>query len=128
MKVKDSVPGKLKGHPKIHKKGYPMETIVSVVQHPMEGIAETAENELKTHVKQLPSYTRDTAHFLRELNQLTNHYYPIYVLLFTMDVKGLYANVPRRDARKAYDKPLKNRPNKSFLTSGVLVKQEPPCQ
>ena len=37
-----------------------------------------------------------------------------------MDVKGLYPNIPRREARKAWEEALKNWPNKNLPTSDVL--------
>ena len=48
--------GKVKGNPKVHKKGTPMRIIVSSINHPTEKIAEVAEKELEEWVEKLPSY------------------------------------------------------------------------
>ena len=94
MKVQTVSAGKLKGNPKIHKPDRPMRTIVSSVNHPTAGIAKAAEDELRKEVEKLPSFIRDTTHFLCRLGQVVQPL-PPGALLFTMDVKGLYPNVPR---------------------------------
>ena len=100
MAIKSVSAGKLKGNPKVHKPCRPMSTIVSSVNHPTEGIAKVAENELRKGVENLPSYIRGTTHFLNRLTQV-NQPLPPSALLFTMDIKGLYPNVSREEARQA---------------------------
>ena len=100
MAVKSVTAGKLKGNPKIHKPSRPMRTIVSTINHPTEGIAKIAEDELRKGVEKLPSFIKDTTHFLSRLNHV-NQPLPPDTLFFTMDVKGLYPNVPRAEARQA---------------------------
>ena len=77
-----------------------MRTIVSSVNHPTEGIAKVAENELRKGVENLPAYIRDTTQFLKRLTRINQPLLP-GALLFTMDVMGLYPNVPRAEARQA---------------------------
>ena len=63
MTIKSVWAGKLKGNPKVRKPCRPMRTIVLSVNHPTEGIAKVAENELRKGVENVPSYIRDTTHF-----------------------------------------------------------------
>ena len=58
-------PGKLKGNPKLHKKGKPMRTIVSGRDTPTENMAEIAECQLNQYVEESPSFLKDTTDFLR---------------------------------------------------------------
>jgi len=119
MTIKTVSAGKLKGNPKIHKPSRPMRTIVSSRNHPTEGIAKLAEVELKKGVEKLPSFIRDTTHFLNRLRQVRQPL-PSDVLLFTMDVKGLYPNVPRVEARLACKQILDKRLSPTVPTERVL--------
>ena len=119
MTMNTTMAGKLKGNPKIHKPSRPMRIIVSTRNHPTEGIAKTAEAELRRGVETLPSYVKDTTHFLNRLGQITQPL-PPGTLLFTMDVKGLYPNVPREEARQACRESLDGRKNATIPTENVL--------
>jgi len=119
MTMKTVTAGKLKGNPKVHKPSRCMRTIVSTVNHPIEGVAKVAEEELRKGVERLPSYVKDTTHFLNSL-RLVNQPLPPDTLLFTMDVRGLYPNVPRAEAREACRKSLDRRTNPTIPTERVL--------
>ena len=66
--------GKLQGNPKLHKPGMPLRTIVNGRNHPTEKMAEIVEDELREHVKSLPSYIRDTTDILHSFKlHLSRH-------------------------------------------------------
>ena len=119
MAVKSVTAGKLKGNPKIHKPSRPMRTIVSTKNYPTEGIAKIAEEELRKGVEKLPSFIKDITHFLSRLNHV-NQPLPSDTLFFTMDVKGLYPNVPRAEARQACRESLDQRMNPTIPTEKIL--------
>ncbi|KAF0287549.1 hypothetical protein FJT64_014057 [Amphibalanus amphitrite] len=91
-------PGRLQGNPKLHKPGAPLRVIVSGVGHATERVAEAAEEQLRTHVENQPSFIKDTSDFINKLQKVpqpvTDQYGHI-PLLFCMDVKKLYPSVPR---------------------------------
>ena len=87
--------------PKIHKStsNPPCRPIVSSVRAPTERISAFVDLLLKPLVKNLPSYVRDTKDFLTALHSLPP--LPDHALLFTMDVVGLYNNIPHVDGLEA---------------------------
>ena len=88
MIPKTAKPGRLKGNPKLHKKGNPMRTIVSGIGTPTEQMAEVAEKELEEYVRKSPSYLQDTTDFLRKLDAI-NRKLPKEAILFCFDVEKI---------------------------------------
>ena len=80
--------------PKIHKRldNPPGRPIVSGNGCPTERISQLVDFFLQPTVKELPSYLRDTTHFLCRLQNLGT--LPRDCLLITMDVASLYTNIP----------------------------------
>ena len=80
--------------PKIHKRldNPPGRPIVSGNGCPTERISQLVDFFLQPTVKELPSYLRDTTHFLCRLQNLGT--LPRDCLLVTMDVASLYTNIP----------------------------------
>ena len=87
--------------PKIHKsiETPPGRPIVSSICAPTERISAYVDLILKPIAQSLPSYVRDTKHFLVQLQSLPE--LPPNALLFTMDVVGLYNNIPHEDGLRA---------------------------
>ena len=73
--------------PKIHKQGNPGRPIISSNGHPTERISEFADYHLKPLVQTLPSYIKDTSHFLLQLQNLGP--LPENAILVTLDVSSL---------------------------------------
>ena len=92
MIPKTAKPGRLKGNPKLHKKGNPMRTIVSGIGTPTEQMAEVAEKELDEYVRKSPSYLQDTTDFLRKLDAI-NRKLPQKAALFCFNLEKLYPSV-----------------------------------
>ena len=78
--------------PKIHKQGNPRRPIVSSNGLPTEHISEFVNFHLQPLVSKLPSYVKDTNHFLNILLTLNN--LPNNAFLVTLDVSSLYTNIP----------------------------------
>ena len=116
-------PGKLQANPKIHKKihkkEFPIRTIVNGRNHPTEKMAELVESQLEENVKSLPSYIQDTTDFLNKISTIQQPL-PDNTLIFCMDVKGLYPNVPRQQAKIAVTKALEKRKNHLIPTTDVI--------
>ncbi|MCG7879722.1 MAG: GIY-YIG nuclease family protein [Candidatus Thiodiazotropha endolucinida] len=111
--------GKVQGNPKIHKDGNPLRTIVNGRGHPTERVAELVEFELQEHVEGLPSYIKDTTHFLQKLKEVEQPL-PAQTILFCFDVKALYPSVPRMEAKEACKEALGARTDQTIPTDDVL--------
>ena len=100
MIPKTAKPGRLKGNPKLHKKGNPMRTILSGIGTPTEQMAEVAEKELEEYVRKSPSYLQDTTDFLRKLDAI-NRKLSKEAILFCFDVEKLYPSIPKKEGLAA---------------------------
>ncbi|KAJ1188794.1 hypothetical protein NDU88_005551, partial [Pleurodeles waltl] len=86
------------GLPKVHKdvKDPPLRPIVSMIGSAIEPLSKYVDTFLKPLVSQLPSYVRDTVHFILKLEGL--QYNPKQEILVTMDLEALYTNIPQQQA------------------------------
>lgn len=77
----------------------PGRPIVSAIGHPTEKISEFIDLHLRPQVEDLPSYLKDTTHYLNKTpaSGLLDH-----TLLVTMDVTSLYTNIPHDEGIKAF--------------------------
>ena len=92
--------------PKIHKNkdNPPGRPIVSAISHPTEHISQFVDAHLNPLVPKLPSYIKDTTHFLRKLDDLKE--LPPGSLLVTLDVSSLYTNISHKEGIEACRKAL----------------------
>ena len=95
--------------PKIHKNRQtpPGRPIVSATGHPTERISEYVSNILNPLVFKLPSFIKDTTHFLNKLSSLDN--LPNNSLLVSLDVSSLYTNIPHSEGIQAAREHLNKR-------------------
>ena len=112
-------PGKLKGNPKLHKKGKPMRTIVSGRDTPTENMAEIAEGQLNQYVEEFPSFIKDTTDFLSKLNEMNDNL-PHDAILFCFDVEKLYPSIPKKEGLQACREALEQREDKTISTIAVM--------
>ena len=119
LKPVDTRSGKVQGNPKLHKQNIPYRIIVNGRNHPTEKLAEIVEQELKPHVKSLPSFVQDTTDFLKKIKEKDGQI-PENSILFCMDVKALYPSIPRQEARTAVQNVLNKRKDPSITTAGIL--------
>ena len=78
--------------PKIHKLGNPGRAVVSSCSCPKTLISKYLSELLKPIVMNLPFFVKDTNHALKMMENF--QFQEDNALLFTMDIKGLYTNVP----------------------------------
>ena len=106
--------------PKIHKRLYnvPGRPVISNSSFFTENISAFLDFHLQPLVKEVKSYIKDTNDFLRKLSDLP----PLKndVLLCTVDVVGLYPNIPHKDGIEALKSVLDSRKNKTVSTESLL--------
>ena len=91
---------------KIHrnKQNPPGRLSVSANSHPAEHISQFVDSHLNPLVPKLPSYIKDTTHFLKKLDDFKE--LPPGSLLVTLDVSSLYTNIPHNKGIEACRKSL----------------------
>ena len=94
--------------PKIHKLKLPPpgRPIVSQIGSPTEKISGYLDFFLQPFMQKIPSYIKDTGHFLHIIDNLGT--IPENALLVTLDVTSLYTNIPINEAKIAAAKALHN--------------------
>ena len=105
--------------PKIHKNkdNPPGRPIISASFHPTERISEFVDYQLNPLVPKLPSYIKDTTHFLQKLDSLPELAYGC--LLVTLDVSSLYTNIPHKEGIHAFRKALESHTNARLKTESI---------
>ena len=88
--------------PKIHKGGFPPpgRPVVSANSCATEKISALVDIFTKPIVPHIPSYIKDTGHFLKVLRDIPGDL-PPNTLLCTLDVSSLYTNIPNEEGRRA---------------------------
>ena len=106
--------------PKIHKRLFdvPGRPVILNSGYFTENISAFVDYHLKPLSTQVRSYIQDTNDFLRKLDSLKN--LPENFLLRTVDVVGLYPNIPHSDGLAAIKKALDAREEKSVSTESIL--------
>ena len=85
--------------PKIHKRGCPDKPVISGCGTCTERISDFIDYHIKPLAPRIPSYIKDTKHFLQELNKLGT--LPEGAILVTADVVGLYSHIPHKEGLRA---------------------------
>ena len=106
--------------PKIHKRleGVPGRPVISNCGYFTENISSFLDYHLQPLARQVKSYLKDTNDFVRKLRDLPS--LPDDVLLCTIDVVGLYPNIPHDDGLTAIKTALDKREEKTILTESLL--------
>ena len=109
--------------PKIHKDkdNPPGRPIVSATSQPTEQISQFVDAHLNPLVAKLPSYIKDTTHFLRKLDDLKE--LPPLSLMVTLDISSLYTNIPHKEVIEV----CRKAPNSSGHLSRSHLKTESIC-
>ena len=81
--ITDSTPARFNLLPKVHKRGVPGRPVISSYGSLTENISIIVDRFLKPHIPSIPSYIRDTNHFLERLRNLGDS--EIGALLITLD-------------------------------------------
>ena len=110
--------------PKIHKclHDVPGRPVISNCSFYTENISSFLDHHLQPLVQRVKSYIKDTNHFLNKIKEIGK--LPEGAILCTMDVVGLYRNIPHGEGLASLYKSLETRENKQILsyTSAELAK------
>ena len=101
---------------KIHKRfdNVPGQPIISNSGYYKKNISAFLEFHLKTLAQKVKSYIKDTNDFLRKMASLPP--LPDDIILCTIDVVGLYPNIPHDEGLIALRKSLESREDKTIST------------
>ena len=94
--------------PKIHKPGNPGRPIISGCDSPTDRLSSFIDFHLKPLCNTLPSYIKDTNHFLQTIFDLDTPL-PPNTIVATIDVKSLYTNIPHTEGINAVLEALDNK-------------------
>ena len=76
----------------------PGRPICNTINTPTMNLSKWVDIQLQPLVKKLPSYIKDSSHFLRKIEQINQQIkLPPNAILVTWDVKSLYTNIPHED-------------------------------
>ena len=109
--IDDAKPGNICFLPKIHKNITPPpgRPICNTINTPTITLSKWVDIQLQPLVKKLPSYIKDSSHFLRKIEQINQQTELLpNGILVTWDVKSLYTNIPHEDGVDAFKLTLEN--------------------
>ena len=106
--------------PKIHKRLHdvPGRPVISNCRYYTENISSLLDYHLQPLAQKFKSYIKDTNHFLNRLSSLGK--LPQGAILCTVDVVGLYPNIPHSEGLTSLRRVLESRDNKQ-ISSDTLV-------
>ena len=110
--------------PKIHKRlhNVPGRPVISNSGYYTENISSFLDHHLQPLAQAVKSYIKDTNEFLKKLRFLPK--LPDGIILCTMDVVGLYPNIPHEEGLSALRKRLETRKEKYVSTDTIIVLAE----
>ena len=106
--------------PKIHKRlhNVPGRPVISNCGYYTENISSFLDYHLKPLAKKVESYIKDTNHFLKKFKELGS--LPKNAILCTIDVVGLYPNIPHKEGLASIRNHVDNRENKEVTTDTLV--------
>lgn len=104
--------------PKIHRRGCPGRPVILGCGTCTESISEFVDAHIKHLFLEIPSYIKDSKHFLQVLNGLGR--LPEGAILVTADVVGLYPHIPHDEGLRALSKALIKSPNTSVPADDLV--------
>jgi len=118
MVTNDATAGRFYLLPKIHKKNCPGRPVISGCNTPSEKISAFVDSQLKPLVSQIPSFVKDTNHFLNKLQAMGK--FLDGAILVTIDVVGLYPHSPHDEGLTAVRKALDNKCDSEIPTNDIV--------
>jgi hypothetical protein len=99
--VNNPCPAKFYMLPKVHKNVSqpPGRPIMASNGNPIERLSEYIDEHLKHHLSSIPSYIKDTNHFLEICRNTT---LPPNARIVTLNVSSLYTNIPHAEIGRAH--------------------------
>ena len=106
--------------PKIHKRlhNVPGRPVISNSGYCTENISSFLDHHLQPLAQAVKSYIKDTNEFLKKLRSLPE--LPDDIILCTMNVAGLYPNIPHEEGMSALRKRLETRKEKYVSTDTII--------
>ena len=110
---------------KVHKKHTPPNLppgrpIVSGCNSITEKISQFVDHHAKPLVPLMPSFLQDTPDLLRHIETLNNAIIPPNAFPVSIDVVGLYSNIPTEEGISAMKRALETRPDKTVSTTTIV--------
>ena len=91
--------------PKIHKPNNPGRPVINSIECNTSEISRFVDHHFQPVVKQIPSYIKDTNHFINKVNNFSGR---VNSILVTMDVRSLYTSIRNNEGiavtKKIYDR------------------------
>jgi hypothetical protein len=125
MSTKEKVPRKFYQLFKVHKPFNepelpPARPIISGCGSITENMSLFVDHHTKDLVPKIPSYLQDTPHLLRELETLKNTSLPEGAFPISIDVVGLYTNIPHDEGIESVKRALNTRKDPEVQTSTLI--------
>ena len=102
--------------PKIHKR------LHNVPCRPVIRVSAVLESHLEPLLQKVKLFMKDTNDFLKKLNEL--RHLPDDFILCTIDVVGLYSNIPHKEGLEAIRKALDKREDQTISTDSLILLAE----
>ena len=128
MVPEEGKPGRYYGLAKVHKarrcwpqvaggRCPPLRPVVSGSGTVGEGISHWVDEQAKSEVKRIPTYLEDTRHLLQLIQEENaKGPQPVGTVPVTLDIVGMYTNVPIEDGLQAFAKVMEGRQDKTVPT------------
>jgi hypothetical protein len=126
MSTDEKGPGKLYQLYKVHKKHNPPELppgrpVISGCGSITENLSLFVDAHTKHLVPELPAYLQDTPDLLRQFETLKESNLPQGSFPVSIDVVGLYTNIPHEDGMRSMEEALEGRKDKTVKTSLLIT-------
>ena len=96
--------------------------VVSSVSIPTETISAFEDEFLRPMAQNLPSYIKDTTHFLEKVNQVGKVSNDTHMV--TLDVESLYMNIDNNEGLRVVEEELEKRATKNTLSFAVTPRMK----
>ena len=93
--------------------------MVSSVSSPTEKISAFVDEFLRPMAQDLPSYIKDTTHFLEKISQVGKVSNDTYMV--TLDVKSLHTNIDNNEGLRVVEEELEKRATKNTQSFAVTL-------
>ena len=104
--------------PKINKPNNPGRSVIISIECHTSEISRFVDRHLQPVVKQIPSYIKDTNHFINKVNSFS---VPVNSVLVTMDVRSLYTSIPNNEGIDATKKRYNSYIHKTIPTEIITI-------
>ena len=118
LKVSNPKTPKFYISPKIHKPDNPGRPVINSIECHISEISRFVDHHLQPVVKQIPSYIKDTNHFINKVN---NFSVPVNSVLVNMDIRSLYTSMLHNEGIAATKKRYYSYIHKTIPTKIIIT-------